>query len=226
MRFGYRLVRWTSQGLFRTLYGLRVYGIENIPQTGAVIIASNHRSNFDPPLHGGVVMREVHYFAKEELFRSRGFGGFIRYLNAFPVRRGQFDRTALSQCLDVLERSGCLLFFPEGTRAPNDGFLSAKLGVGWVASLSGAQIVPAYIHGSTVSRPTLLGRPRISIIYGEAFGLSSLKLDGLRGKELYAAISDQILEKIRDVSLRLPGGLVKAKGPVYERSVIDEERLR
>jgi 1-acyl-sn-glycerol-3-phosphate acyltransferase len=168
----------------------------------------------------------LHYFAKEELFRSRWLGGFIRYLNAFPVRRGQFDRTSLAACLRVLKNEGCLLFFPEGTRAPADGFLKAKMGVGWVASLSGAQIIPAYVHGSTISRVAWRGRPRIRIIYGAAVPLADLRVEGLAGKELYESVSDQILERIRELSLRLPGAIVETKGPVYERTIIDEERLR
>lgn len=226
MRLGYAAVRLSSQILFRLLFGLRIYGLEHIPRRGAVIIASNHRSNFDPPIHGGIVPREVSFFAKEELFRSRWFGAFIRYLGAFPVKRGQFDRGSLTVCLRVLKEGGCLLFFPEGTRAPDDGFLEPKLGLGWVAALSNAVIVPAYVHGSTVSRPTLFRRPRIRVIYGEAIPPTPTSISGLTGKDLYQALSDQILERIRELSLRLPGGIVAEKGPVYERSVIDNETLR
>jgi 1-acyl-sn-glycerol-3-phosphate acyltransferase len=226
MRFGYAVVRWMSATAFRLAYGVEVRGVENVPQRGAVILAINHRSNFDPPLMGGFSPREVHFFAKEELFRNPFLSRFIRYLNAFPVRRGQFDRESLSHSVHVLKHGQTLVFFPEGTRAPADGFLKAKLGLGWVVHLSGADIVPVYIHGSVAARLKRTGRPQISIIFGQPIPADSLMDARLRGKELYQSISDQILEAIRQLSLSTPRQLVREKGPIYDRSVIPDERLR
>jgi len=200
--------------------------MDNIPRTGTVIIASNHRSNWDPPLLGSMIPREVHFFAKEELFRTGWLGRLISYLNAFPVRRGQFDRESLSKCLDILKHNGALLFFPEGTRAPGDGFLRAKLGIGWVICLSNAPVIPVYIHGSQQDRPCLLGRPRITVVFGKPLLATELMNPDLHGKELYQHVSDRVLESIRELSLSTPFGRVKSKGPVYERTVIEDERLR
>jgi 1-acyl-sn-glycerol-3-phosphate acyltransferase len=226
MRLGYRFVAFLSRCAFRSAYGMSVTGLKNIPPTGKLIIASNHRSDFDPPVLGGVVTREMHFFAKDELFRGRLLGGLIRYLNAFPVRRGQFDREALQNCLDILKADGSLLFFPEGTRAPKDGFLKAKLGLGWVVSLSQASVLPVYIHGSTVRKLSWFRRPAIHVVFGKPVSAAELTTEGLRGKELYQSISDRVLEMIRDVSLQTPQGLVPDKGPVYERDIITNEHLR
>jgi 1-acyl-sn-glycerol-3-phosphate acyltransferase len=226
MRAGYALVSWISRTCFRLLYGVALEGIENIPRTGKVVLASNHRSDYDPPILGGFVPREVHFFAKEELFRNQIFGRFIAYLNAFPVRRGQFDREALSNCLDILKNDGALIFFPEGTRAPADGFLKAKLGLGWVVCLSDAPVVPIYIHGSTETQPRLTRRPAMSVVFGKPVSAADLKDETLRGKDLYQHVSDKTLELIRELSLRTPGGKITAKGPIYERNVIKDERLR
>lgn len=226
MRFGYWLVKTTSLTFFRLFYGLKVAGLKNIPCTGKVIIASNHRSDFDPPLLGGIVPREVHFFAKEELFQSRWLGPLIRYLNAFPVRRGQLDREALTTCQSVLRQNGALIFFPEGTRAPSDGFLKAKLGIGWIIALTDAPVVPVYIHGSHEKKPSLRKRPRIIVTFGELITIDELKSPDVRGKELYQAIADRVLEHIRDTSLRAFDGRIREKGPIYERDIIEEERLR
>jgi len=226
MRAGYAFVSWLSRTYFRLTYGVALNGLENVPRTGKVILASNHRSDYDPPILGGIVRREVHFFAKEELFRHPVFGRFISYLNAFPVRRGQFDREALSKCLDVLKNEGALIFFPEGTRAPVDGFLKAKLGLGWVVCLSDAPVVPIYIHGSTVRGLRLRRRPTMSAVFGEAVPAADLKDESLRGKDLYQHVSDRVLELIRELSLATPGGKVTARGPVYDRDVIQDQRLR
>jgi 1-acyl-sn-glycerol-3-phosphate acyltransferase len=226
MRAGYAVVSWISRTCFRLLYGVAIQGRGNIPRHGKVVFASNHRSDFDPPILGGFIPREMHFFAKEELFRNRFLGKFIRYLNAFPVRRGQFDREALTTCLEVLKMDGALIFFPEGTRAPSDGFLKAKLGLGWVVCLSDAPVVPVYIHGSKTSQPRLTHRPAMSVVFGKPIRPEELKSEDLHGKELYQHVSDAVLEIIRDLSLTTPGGKVEQRGPVYDRDIIKDERLR
>ena len=226
MRAGYAFCRMASQIFFRLAYGMKIVGMENLPRTGKVIVASNHRSNFDPPILGGTLPRETHFFAKAELFERRLLGRLIRYLNAFPVRRGEFDRASLEECLTILKHDGLLLFFPEGTRAPHDGFLEAKLGVGWVVCLSGAPIVPVYIHGSREREPQLLRRPGIAVVVGKPIPAARLIPAGLRGRELYQVVADRILEEIRNLSLTAPYGRVKGKGPIYPREVVTDEKLR
>jgi 1-acyl-sn-glycerol-3-phosphate acyltransferase len=226
MRIWYRFCRMTAQIYLRVAYGVTIKGMDNVPRSGKVIIASNHRSNFDPPILGSLVPREVSFFAKEELFRNPVLGALIRSLNAFPVRRGQFDRESLSQSLNVLKDGGALIFFPEGTRAPADGFLKAKLGIGWVAALSEAPVLPAYIHGSTAKSFRMRGRPTISVTFGKPVSSATLMDPALRGKALYQSVSDHVLDLIRDLSLEEPRGRVLAKGPIYDRSTIENQKLR
>jgi len=226
MRFGYAATRATAQCLFRLGYGLTIRGIENIPASGSIVIASNHRSNFDPPILGSIIRREVHFFAKEELFSHAVIGAYLRYLNAFPVRRGQFDRSSLKYCLGLLSKNQALVFFPEGTRAPANGFLKAKVGLGWVIGLSRAPVIPTYIHGSANANPRLRNRPSLSVVFGEPIPAEELIPQNLRGHELYQAISDAILERIRDLSLTTPCHRVQSRGELYDRDIIQEKRLR
>jgi 1-acyl-sn-glycerol-3-phosphate acyltransferase len=226
MRIWYALCRWTAQICLRVAYGLTVRGMENIPRRGRVIIASNHRSNLDPPILGSLVPREMHFFAKEELFRNRVLGSLIRSLNAFPVRRGQFDRESLSRSVEVLKNEGALIFFPEGTRAPADGFLKAKLGLGWVVALASSPILPVYIHGSTAKAFRFRGRPQISVTFGKPVPPESLIDPTLRGKTLYQSVSDRVVEVIRDLSLEEPRGRVTSRGSLYDRDIIENEKLR
>ena len=226
MRLGYAICRLAAQVFFRLAYGMKVVGMANLPRTGKVVVASNHRSNFDPPILGGTLPRETAFFAKSELFGIPVLSGLIRYLNAFPVKRGEFDRSSLERCLTVLKNDGLLLFFPEGTRAPHDGFLQAKLGVGWVVCLSGAPVVPVYIHGSEERGPQFRNRPGITLIVGQPIKAERLMSAGLRGRELYQATSDRILEEIRELSLTTPDQRVTNKGPIYSREIVRDERLR
>ena len=226
MRAGYFLVCLLVRVLLSLVFGMRVKGKRNISLHGKLVVASNHRSNLDPLIVATALPREVHFFAKIELFKNRIFAAVIRYLNAFPVTRSGFDRRALDHALKILERDEALLIFPEGTRAPAGGFLRAKTGIGWVASLSNAPIVPVYVHGSDHPLRAILRRPRITAVIGNPLPLSELAPSHLQGKARYKAIAEEILERIRTLSLETPGRRVKQKGPVFERDVIPYPHLR
>lgn len=86
---GYKIVRALLNFIFFGLFGLHVEGRENVPSTGAVIVAPNHKSDWDPPLIGVAFnTRIIHYMAKEELFKNPIFGWLIRQFGTFPVKRG------------------------------------------------------------------------------------------------------------------------------------------
>jgi 1-acyl-sn-glycerol-3-phosphate acyltransferase len=226
MRLHYAAISWMSRSAFRLFAGLRLTGIENIPKSGKIILASNHRSNFDPPLLGGTVPREIHFFAKEELFTRPGIAQLLKSLNAFPVRRGQLDRKALAACLKILADDGALLFFPEGTRAPADGFLKAKLGIGWLISKSQAPVLPIYIHGSTADAVQFKHRPAIDIVFGNPIPASDLMKDLGEGRDAYQAIADRVLESISTLALTTPGHRVANMGTIHDRDTIKNEKLR
>ena len=76
---GYKIVRAVLNFIFFVLLRLHVEGRENVPQTGAIIVAPNHKSDWDPPLIGVAFnTRIIHYMAKEELFKNPIFGWIIR----------------------------------------------------------------------------------------------------------------------------------------------------
>lgn len=86
---GYKIIRALLNFIFFGLFGLHVEGRENVPPTGAVIVAPNHKSDWDPPLIGVAFnTRIIHYMAKEELFKNPIFGWLIRQFGTFPVKGG------------------------------------------------------------------------------------------------------------------------------------------
>lgn len=226
MRFGYALCRRLTRWMLSILFGLKVQGTENIPRHGKLIVAANHRSNLDPLILAAALPREIHFFAKTELFKNVLVAALIRYLNAFPVTRSGFDRKALDHSTKILQSDEALLIFPEGTRAPPGGFLKVKTGIGWVAHLSGARIIPVYVHGSDRALHALARRPRISAVIGKSITVGELAPTDIEGKELYRTLAEEILERIRTLSLETPGHLVTQKGPVYARDAIPYPHLR
>lgn len=150
-------MREFAYGVIRALFNLvtylflhmKVYGEENLPKTGAFIMASNHASYFDPPLVGTAVRhRLIHFMAKEELFRNPIMGWFLRYVKTFPVHRGRVDRKAVAEALRVLKNGEVLGIFPEGTSKCQGTLGPFHEGMAAIAIKSGAPVVPTAVVNS------------------------------------------------------------------------------
>ncbi len=160
--------RMLLRSLFILCFRGRAFGLNNVPKTGAVVLASNHQSYLDPPLLACPLDRQVTFMARASLFRHRLFGGLIRLLNAFPVERGKADREAVRAAVGRLDDGWCLLLFPEGTRTETGEIGPLKSGVLSIADRAKAPIVPTVIAGAFEAWPRN-SRPRpkpISVWYG------------------------------------------------------------
>jgi 1-acyl-sn-glycerol-3-phosphate acyltransferase len=156
----YRILKPLAVALMRLYFRLEVDGREHVPRAGPVLLVSNHLSVLDPPLIGGASPRELFFLAKEELFRVPVFGGFIRALNARPVKRDGPDSRALKTALRLLEEGRALLVFPEGTRSVEGRLGEGKPGAGMLAVMSEAPVLPVHISGTGRALPPGSAAPR------------------------------------------------------------------
>jgi 1-acyl-sn-glycerol-3-phosphate acyltransferase len=193
----YAFLKPIAVALMRLLFGLSSRGRENVPKTGPVLLVANHSSFLDPPLVGGMTPRQVSFMAKEELFRVPFLGALIRRLNARPVRREGADAGALRTSLRVLQDNGVLLVFPEGTRGPEGTLRDPKPGVGMLAVLSGAPVVPVLIEGSGRAWPRgqrLPRRARVTVTFGPPKVFERKDAEGR--KTDYEAVSREMMAAI------------------------------
>jgi 1-acyl-sn-glycerol-3-phosphate acyltransferase len=167
------------------VYGFRSYGRRNIPKTGGVILAINHQSFFDPIAVGCGTERQVHYLARDTLFKG-GLGILIRRLNAFPLKREGGDVKALKEYISRVKAGKVVMLFPEGTRS-HDGRLQALMpGVGMIAVRANAPVVPTYVDGTFDAwsrHMTLPGRARISIYYDRPLSVEKLPGESKRQQQ-------------------------------------------
>jgi 1-acyl-sn-glycerol-3-phosphate acyltransferase len=187
--------------LEKALFGFSVSGRERIPASGPVIIASNHISYCDPPVVGSGVTREVHFLAKEELFKNPAFAWLIKNYNAIPLKRSVGDVGALRKAVQLLKQGKAVLMFPEGTRSLSGKLLKPKAGVGMIASMTSAPVVPAYVTGTNRLGSAFLRKARLAVAFGEPL---TLKKPGGRpggaGADDYTALSEEVMRRIRDLA--------------------------
>ena len=143
----YWFVRNLVRLYFRIFYRLRIFGEERFPYGGA-IIAGNHTSFFDPPLIGISCPEEIHFIAKETLFRIPIFRALIRKLNAHPVSRDASDVKTIKVICALLKKGKKVTLFPEGERTFEDELTSLLPGIGFLASHSQVSVIPIYINGA------------------------------------------------------------------------------
>lgn len=172
--------------------GLQVEGLENVGR-GPCLVAANHVATCDPPLIGALIPRhDVHYMAKAEVFARLPAALLIAGFNAFPVMRHAPDRLAIRRSLAVLAQGRVLVMMPEGTRSPDARLQGAHPGVGLIARLSGAPIVPAAIWGSERVLPRGARLPRRAEVHLRYGSRVHLPAGGMSNQEC----ADWILERI------------------------------
>lgn len=145
----YYAFKWSivSPVLYGYLRG-RVYGAENVPNSGPLIVASNHASDFDPPILSCSLRRPVAFMAKEELFKIPLLKQGIELYGAYPVKRGSADRSAIRAAINCLSQGWAVGLFLQGTRTTDARITDPKLGAALIAAKANVPILPVSLWGT------------------------------------------------------------------------------
>jgi 1-acyl-sn-glycerol-3-phosphate acyltransferase len=166
-----------------------IYGVERVPTSGGLVVASNHLSAIDPLLLPISCPRTIYQMAKSELLEIPVAGEVLRWLGSFGVRRGEGDRDALRVARWVAAEGHAVGFFVEGTRRklgyPGPGHAGAAM----IAIQEGVPVVPCGLDTFQWS----LRNPRTcALVWGESIDLTGLPRSG-KGYKKGAAIVDQAI---------------------------------
>jgi 1-acyl-sn-glycerol-3-phosphate acyltransferase len=137
-------------GLFRAIWGVKVTGREKVPATGPLIVACNHVSLIDPLLMAVAIspVRRPFGLGKKELFEKPVLGWYLRETGSFPLDRTGDATSAMRAALEVLERGGCVVIYPEGTRVKPGQTKPAKPGVAFLSARAQAPVIPIRVVGT------------------------------------------------------------------------------
>ncbi|MBR2082898.1 MAG: 1-acyl-sn-glycerol-3-phosphate acyltransferase [Elusimicrobiaceae bacterium] len=193
------LVKCSARVYFKLFHRIEVEGLENIPQTDALLIAGNHLSNADPPAIGAFagLVRDSRFVAKKELFAVPGLGWFFRRCNYIPVDRKRTigDMGALKEVVDALHQGESVIMFPEGTRSKTGKPQKPKSGIGFLVYKTGAPVLPVKIAGT-------FGWPwvgKIKVKFGTVMRLT--KDENAEPKTQYKQFANQIMDAINSINI-------------------------
>jgi 1-acyl-sn-glycerol-3-phosphate acyltransferase len=172
---------------------LQVEGLENVPESGPVLMAANHDSYWDPVTIGiaGLPRRQIEALAKAELWKFPGLGPILNGMGQIPIDRGKGDTGALDRAISDLRAGACIGVFLEGTRSKATE-MRARSGFGRLAeAVPEAQIVCCAVTG-TVDIPKFpRARPHVRARFFTPDG------GGLNAELGREEIGPRLLEQIR-----------------------------
>ena len=189
----YNIVKALFWLIYTFIFPTKVSGAQNVPRQGAVILAANHLSNWDPVLVGVFAPRYLVYMAKQELFHVPILKNILHSVHSVPVHRGTADRSAVRAALTTLKNKGCICMFPEGTRSKDGKLHKGEHGVALLAAKSNAAVVPVAIEGTFNIRPFR----RLHLTYGKPLYFEADRADKEHLKEFTDTIMQEIAQMLK-----------------------------
>ena len=195
--------------LLKTVFRPWVTGVENIPKTGGVILASNHLSVIDSVILPLVVDRRIYFLAKSDYFVGKDLKGwlikhFLLGTGMLPIDRsgGKASEASLNTGLGVLAKGDVLGIYPEGTRSPDARLYRGRTGVARMILEAHVPVVPVAMVDTEKVMPIGSKMPkvrRIGIVFGEPLDFS--RFEGLEGDRfILRSITDEIMYELNRIS--------------------------
>jgi len=184
---------------FKICFRLKIYGREDFPKEGRLIVASNHVSFFDPIIVAISASRKMNFIARDTLFRPKVFAKILQMLQVFPIKREGSDLGAFKFFLSKLLNDEVVFIFPEGTRSKDGNLQRPKHGIGFLQVSSDARVLPCYVKGSNEALPRGAGFPNfrnpISVYFGKPIAFEKT-FSGDKRKH-YTHIAEKTMEAIK-----------------------------
>jgi len=195
--------------LLLSLFRPWIIGLENIPKSGPVILASNHLSFIDSVFLPLVVPRRVAFLAKSDYFTGRGPKGwatrvFLTAAGQLPIDRsgGKASEDSLNTGLRVLGEGRILGIYPEGTRSPDARLYRGRTGVARMVLESGVPVIPVAMIDTEKAMPTGTRIPRvrrIGIVIGAP--LDFTRFEGMEGDRfVLRSVTDELMYELQRLS--------------------------
>jgi 1-acyl-sn-glycerol-3-phosphate acyltransferase len=195
--------------ILRVLGRPKVEGLEYVPSSGPVIVASNHLAVADSFYLPLVLRRRITFLAKAEYFTGTGLKGkltkfFYSSTGQVPIDRTDADsaQAALQTAQRILSQGKLLGMYPEGTRSPDGRLYKGKTGLARIALESGIPVIPVAMIGTDVVNPPgdkMWHFGRVQVRFGKPMDFS--RFEGLAGNRfIERAVIDEVMYELMRLS--------------------------
>lgn len=160
------LISWLMRHLTDTQYK----GVENVPDSGGVLIATNHLSRMDIPVLFMIPNRpEMTALVTTKYLKHPLIRWFIVSANGIWLDRDTADFGAFRSAVKALEEGKAVGIAPEGTRSKSGQLLEGKPGTALLALRAHVPIIPVAITGTIGSfkKTITFQHPTITAEFGQ-----------------------------------------------------------
>ena len=216
----YSVVHAVVAPVSKLIWRPTVTGLDNVPSTGPVILASNHLSFADSLVIPIVAPRKVAFLAKSDYFTGTGLKGtasrlWFEGLGMLPVDRDDSKAAlaSLDTALEVLGRGEAFGIYPEGTRSRDGRLYRGRTGVAHLALTAGACVVPVGVTGTEKLQPVGARFPKVvpvTVTFGEPIEVAG-RYDGVPLGKARREVTDEIMRAIQALTGQEEAGVYNAR---------------
>ena len=190
----YNILRPLGKLICRLLFKVKYVGIENIPQEGGMILASNHIYLVDPLFIAmGIKKRQLFFMAKKELWNNPIVAWAFTKVNGFPIARGSADAAAFRYAEKIPKNGLILGIFPEGTRSKDGQIGKPRRGVADIAFDAKCGVLPVSVYNCD----NLKKHTRYTVRYGKFIPYEELGFSEEPTREEKMAVAEHIMDEIK-----------------------------
>ena len=186
------------------LFHLRVFGIENVPRQGPVILLCNHQSFLDPVLCGIRLKRHLTFVARDTLSESRFYNWITSSFGIIPIKRGAADISAIKKIINRLKDGRAVVLFPEATRTTDGRISEIKPGFGLLSRRAKAPVVPVVVDGAFECWPRhkkIFSLGRIAVSYAEP--ITAEQIQQLSDEDFAELVTQKLRKMQNDLRTKL-----------------------
>ncbi|MCW0374813.1 MFS transporter [Xanthomonas sacchari] len=164
------LMRFLSWVMVRTLYRLRLHGVErHVPEEGAALIVCNHVSYMDALVLAAAIPRPVRFVMYYRIFNIPVMRWIFRTAKAIPIAGAREDPELMQRAFDAIDAAlaegELVCIFPEGALTKDGEIAAFKSGVEKILARRAVPVVPMALRNMWTSmwskRDSRLRRMRV-----------------------------------------------------------------
>ena len=218
----YSVVHAVVAPVSKVIWRPTVVGLENVPLTGPVILASNHVSFADSLVIPIVAPRKVVFLAKSDYFTGSGLKGaasrmWFEGMGMLPVDRDDSKAAlaSLDTALQVLGRGEAFGIYPEGTRSRDGRLYRGRTGVAHLALTAGVPVVPVGLTGTEKLQPVGARFPKVvpvTVEFGRPIEVVG-RYDGVPLGKARREVTDEIMRAIHAITGQEQAGIYNERAP-------------
>ncbi|MBF0328027.1 MAG: AMP-binding protein [Nitrospirae bacterium] len=203
-----RFLFFAKKFIFKTVFCLKVRGLENIPAEGAFVIAPNHTSYLDAFIIAASVpfdvFKKLYFLGLQNFFAGKLRSWLAKLGHVIPIDQETYLHRALQLSAFAVKKQSSLCIFPEGGRSFDGKLMPFKKGIGVLAVELGVPVIPAYIEGAFKALPkgsAFIQPCKITVSFGSPLEIDRMDIRRKAGEtDVYQHFADELRKRVKNLA--------------------------